>query len=564
MDKPAVGQVLDEIARFLELKGENPFRVRAFENAARAVTAFPGDLSEGLRSGTLGEVRGIGKATLQIVSELVESGRSSALDELREQIPPGLVEMTRIPGLGVTKIRQIRDALDIDTIADLDAAAADGRLAALPRFGSKTAENVRRGIAYLRRSTEFRLYHHAAAEARTIRESLAALDGVARVEIAGSVRRHREVIRDLDFLIAYGDPEARETIIKRLRSTPGVTESSGADHAVTLRFGSGTLADVFFASVETFGLAWVRATGSAAHLAQLEARAHDRGVSLAHGAYREEREVYQALALAWIPPELREGTREIDAAAAGTLPRLLEQEDLKGLVHCHSNYSDGTTTIAEWADACAQAGYSWMGLTDHGAAAFAGGLKVEDIGRQHEEIDAVNRSGATCTVLKGIEADILEDGRLDYDAATLDRFDFVIGSIHTRFGMTGPEMTDRVLTAMDDPHLTILGHPTGRLLLSRDPFPIDLERILRRAADRGIAIEINADPHRLDLDWRHVLEARDLGVTVSIGADAHSVAGLANVAVGVGVARKGWVEAEGVLNARDIESFRRFAKARRS
>ena len=564
MDKPAVGQVLDEIARFLELKGENPFRVRAFENAARAVAAFPGDLAEGLRSGTLGEVRGIGKATLQIVSELIENGRSSALDELREQIPPGLVEMTRIPGLGVTKIRQIHDALDIDTIADLDVAAADGRLAALPRFGAKTAENVRRGIAYLRRSTEFRLFHHAAAEARTIRESLAALDGVARVEIAGSVRRHREVIRDLDFLVACADPEAREAIIKRLRGTPGVTESSGADHAVTLRFASGTLADVFFAPLDSFGLAWVRATGSTDHLAQLEARARDQGVSLAHGAYGEERDVYQALGLAWIPPELREGTREIDAASAGALPRLLEQNDLQGFLHCHSNYSDGTTTIAEWADACAEAGYAWMGLTDHGPAAFAGGLKAEDIGRQHDEIDAVNRRGATCTVLKGIEADILEDGRLDYDAETLDRFDFVIGSIHTRFGMTEPAMTERVLKAMDDPHLTILGHPTGRLLLSRDPFPIDLERVLRRAAERGVAIEVNADPHRLDLDWRHVLAARGLGVTVSIGADAHSVAGMSNVAVGVGVARKGWVEAEHVLNARDVASFRRFAGARRA
>ncbi|HYK11840.1 MAG TPA: DNA polymerase/3'-5' exonuclease PolX [Gemmatimonadales bacterium] len=563
MDKPAVGQVLDEIARFLELKGENPFRVRAFENAARAVTGFPGDLADGVKSGALAEVHGIGKATLQIVSDLLDTGRSSVLDELREQIPPGLVEMTRIPGLGVTKIRQIHDALDIDTVTDLDAAAADGRLAALPRFGAKTADNVRRGIAHLRRSTEFRLSHHAAAEARSIRESLSALEGAARVEVAGSVRRRREVIRDLDFLIGYQDPAARDAIVKRLRTTPGVTDSSGAENALTLRFASGTLADVFFVTTEAFGLAWVRATGSAAHLAQLETRANERKVSLAHGAYPEEKDVYSALGLAWIPPELREGTGEIDAAAAGTLPRLVEDRDLRGFVHCHSNYSDGTTTIAEWAEACAAAGYSWMGLTDHGQGAFAGGLKTEDIGKQHGEIDAVNRANPSFTVLKGIEADILEDGKLDYDAATLDRFDFVIGSIHTRFGMTEQQMTDRVLKAMDDPHLTILGHPTGRLLLSRDPFPIDLERVLRRAADRGIAIEVNADPHRLDLDWRHVREARDFGVTVSIGADAHSVAGMANVGVGVGVARKGWVEADDVLNTRDVDSFRTFAKARR-
>jgi DNA polymerase (family 10) len=563
MDKPAVGQVLDEIARFLELKGENPFRVRAFENAARAVTGFPGDLGEGLRSGALAEVHGIGKATLSIVSELLDTGRSSALDELREQIPPGLVEMTRIPGLGMTKIRQIHDALDIDSIPDLDAAAADGRLAALPRFGAKTAENVRRGIAHLRRSTEYRLFHHAAAEARSLRESLSTLEGAVRVEVAGSVRRRREVIRDLDFLIGYRDGGARDGVVKRLRTTPGVTESSGAENAVTLRFASGTLADVFFAPLEMFGLAWIRATGSAAHLAQMEARASDRGVSLAHGAYAEESDVYRALGLAWIPPELREGTGEVGAAAAGTLPALVEERDLRGFLHCHSTYSDGTTTIGEWAEACTQAGYSWMGLTDHGPGAFAGGLKAEDIGRQHAEIDAVNEANRSFTVLKGIEADILEDGRLDYDALTLDRFDFVIGSIHTRFGMTGPQMTDRVLKAMDDPHLTILGHPTGRLLLSRDPFPIDLEPVLRRAADRGIAIEVNADPHRLDLDWRQVRQARDVGVTVSIGADAHSVAGMANVGVGVGVARKGWIERKDCLNTREVGSFRDFAKARR-
>lgn len=563
MEKPAVGQVLDEIARFLELKGENPFRVRAFENAARAVAAFPGDLREGLASGALAQVHGVGKATLQIVSELLETGRSSALDELREQIPPGLVEMTRIPGLGVAKIRQIHDALALDSIADLDAAAADGRLAALPRFGEKTASNIRRGIAHLRRSTEFRLFHHAAAEASSIRENLAALDGVARVEIAGSVRRRRETIRDLDFLIAYRDPGSREAIINRLRSTPGVTEASGAENAVTLRFASGTLTDVFLTPVESFGLSWVRATGSAEHLTELEARARERGVSLAHGTFAEERDLYDALGLPWIAPELREGTGEIAAAAAGALPRLLEDTDLKGFLHCHSNYSDGTTTIAEWATACGHAGYEWMGLTDHGQGSLAGGLKVQDIARQHEEIDALNRGSDSFTVLKGIEADILEDGSLDYDSATLDRFDFVIGSIHTRFGMAEEAMTCRVLKAMDDPHLTILGHPTGRLLLSRDPFPIDMEQVLRCAAERGIAIEVNADPHRLDLDWRQVRAARDLGVTVSIGADAHSVAGMANVDVGVGVARKGWVAPEAVLNTRDADGFRGFARARR-
>ncbi|MGH7538658.1 MAG: PHP domain-containing protein, partial [Gemmatimonadales bacterium] len=231
---------------------------------------------------------------------------------------------------------------------------------------------------------------------------------------------------------------------------------------------------------------------------------------------------------------------------------------------CHTNYSDGSTTVAEWAEASRAAGYEWIGITDHsGSAAFAGGLKAEDVPRQHAEIDAVNVTVSGGRVLKGVEADILADGTLDYGPEVLDRFDFVIGSIHSRFGMTGEEMTQRVLRAMDDPRLTILGHPTGRLLLSRDPYALDLERVLAQAAARGVAVEVNADPHRLDLDWRMVRRARELGVTVSIGADVHSVAGMANVAVGVGVARKGWLAAPDVLNTRDADGFLDYARRRR-
>ena len=564
MDKLAVRQVLEEMAAFLELKGENPFRIRAYENAARAVASIPGDLADAFQSGTLAEVRGIGKGTLEIVGELLSTGRASALDELREQIPPGLVEMLRIPGLGVTKIRQIHEALHIESIPELEAAAGDGRLAELPRFGAKTAENILKGISFLRRGNEFRLLHHALDEAVAVQRSLQALDGVTRVEIAGSVRRRREIIRDLDFVVVHAGGGAREAIVKRLSTTPGVTEFTGQEPTVTLRFASGSVADVFLATPEEFGMAWIRATGSAAHLTELEARARERGVSLATGApFADEASLYRALGLDWIPPELREGAGEVEAAAQGTLPRLVEQKDLKGLLHCHSNYSDGTTTIAEWARACQDAGYTWMGLTDHSqSAAYSGGLKREDIPRQHQEIDAVNREASGFRILKGVEADILADGHLDYDAATLDAFDFVIGSIHTRFGMTKEQMTARVLTAMDDPHLTIIGHPTGRLLLSRDPFDIDIERVLLTAAERGIGIEVNADPHRLDLDWRLVRQARDLGVPISIGADAHSVAGMANVAVGVGIARKGWLEAKDVLNTRDAAGFQAFSQRR--
>ncbi|MGH7701391.1 MAG: helix-hairpin-helix domain-containing protein, partial [Gemmatimonadales bacterium] len=267
MDKPAARQVFEQIAACLELLGENPFRVRAFENASRAVAAFPGDLAEGLRSGALAAVKGLGAGSLQIVRQLVETGRSDVLDELRERVPPGLVEMLRIPGLGVAKVRQIHDQLGIETLTELDAAAGDGRLAALPRFGARTAEKVRRGIAFLRRSTEFRLFHHAWDEMLGVQRALAALGGVLRVEPAGSVRRRREIIRDLDLVVAHAGDGARETLVRRLGEAPGVTEFAGQESAVTLRFATGTVVDVFLAPTDEFGLAWVRATGAPAHVA---------------------------------------------------------------------------------------------------------------------------------------------------------------------------------------------------------------------------------------------------------------------------------------------------------
>jgi DNA polymerase (family 10) len=565
MDRQAARQTLEQIAAFLELKGETPFRVRAYQHAARALAGFTGDVAGGVESGALARVKGVGPGTLEVVRELVTTGRSSILDELREQIPPGLVEMLRIPGLGVAKVRQIHRALGIESLAELDIAARDGRLAKLPRFGTKTAANVRKGIVFLRQTSEYRLFHYALAEAHGVQQALVGLEGVRGVELAGSVRRCREVIRDLDLVAIAENDAARTSLVKRLGEVPGVTEFAGTEGTVTLRFASGTVVDVFLATARDFGLAWVRATGSDAHLAELDARARARGVALEPGAsFPDEASVYRALGLAWIPPELREGTGECDAAASARLPTLVEQRDLRGLLHCHTNYSDGASTVAEWAESCRTAGYEWIGITDHSVSSpYAGGLAPAAIASQREEIDAVNRKTSGFRVLQGVEADILADGTLDYGSDTLDRFDFVIGSIHSRFGMTESEMTRRVLSAMDDPHLTILGHPTGRLLLAREPYAIDLEKVLSKAVLRGIAVEVNADPHRLDLDWRVVRQARDLGVVISIGADAHSTGGITNVAIGLGIARKGWVEAPQVLNTRDATAFLAFAHRRR-
>ena len=564
MDKKAVAQVLEQIASFLELKGENPFRVRAFRTAAKAVTALPGEVSTALAEGTLAETKGVGPATLQIVQEVVQTGRSSLLEELREQVPAGLVEMLQISGLGVAKIRQIHETLGIDTLPELEAAARDGRLARLPRFGAKTADNILTGLAFLRQASAFKLAHHALEEAEGLRAALAALPGVAQAVIAGEVRRRTEVVRDVVVVLVADVPPA--DIFRRIGELPGVQEFAGQDERrVTLKVSGGAQAQVVVTTPKNVGAVLVQATGSEEHLAELAAHARARGFALDGAALwqgstflptADEAAFYAALGLAEIPPELREGRGEVAAAAAGPLPALLARGDLVGFLHCHTTASDGSNTVLELAEACRAAGYAWMGITDHSkAAAYAGGLSVDDLARQADEIDAVNARLAGFRILKGIEADILADGALDYDDAVLARLDFVIGSIHSRFNLDRETMTERVLRAMENPHLAILGHPTGRLLLSRDPYPLDMERVLARAAETGVAIEINADPHRLDLDWRLVRQARDLGVAISIGADAHNLAGLRNVDFGVGIARKGWLTKADVLNTRTVDGF---------
>jgi DNA polymerase (family 10) len=572
MDRKAVARVLEQIASFMELKGESTFRVRAYGSAARAIEGLPVEIDAALTDGSLAETKGVGPATLQIVTEVVRTGRSSLLEELREQVPPGLVEMLQISGLGVAKVRQIHEALDIDSLPELEAAARDGRLAKLPRFGTKTAENILKGIAFLRQASAFRLAHHAAEEASRLREALERQPGVLQAITAGDVRRRNETVREI--VIVLVAEAAPAEIFKRLAQLPGIHEFAGQDERrVTLRFATGSSAQIVVTTPVNAGAVLVQATGSEAHLAALARHAATKGFTLNGAALwrgsafvptPNEAEFYSALGLTEIPPELREDRGEIEAAAEGKVPTLLERGDLQGLIHCHSNYSDGTTTIEELAIAAREAGYSYLGVTDHStSAAYAGGLTPEDLARQSEEIDGLNAKLSGIRILKGAEVDILADGTLDYDDAILARLDFAIGSIHTRFSMGSKQMTARLLAAMDNRHLSIIGHPTGRLLLSREPYPLDVEAVLARAAETGVAIEINADPHRLDLDWRHLRRATQLGVTISIGADAHSVAGMSNVDLGVGIARKGWLGREQVLNARPVEKFLEHAARRR-
>jgi DNA polymerase (family 10) len=379
-------------------------------------------------------------------------------------------------------------------------------------------------------------------------------------------------VRDLIIVLVAESSPAE--LFRRLSQLPGVHEFAGQDERrLTLRFAGGASAQVVATTPVNAGTVLVQATGSEGHLRELAAYAEKRGFGLNGAALwrgsqfvatADENAFYQALGLSFIPPELREGNGEVAAAERQQLPRLVERKDIRGFLHCHTNYSDGSTSVEQLALACQAAGYDYLGVTDHSqAAAYAGGLRPDDLARQADEIDEVNSRLADFKVLKGIEADILQDGRIDYDEQVLERLDFVIASVHSRFNMGQREMTSRMLAAMDNPYLTIIGHPTGRLLLSRDPYPIDLEAVIEKAAATGVALEINADPHRLDLDWRVVRRARDKGAAISIGADAHNVAGIGYVEYGIAMARKGWLVADDILNARPVDEFVAYARKRR-
>ncbi len=563
-------RVLDRIADLLELRGENRFKSAAYRGAARALLALrSGELLAALAEGALAGVKGIGPATLEVIEEVAATGGSALFEQLSEDTPEGLLEMLRVPGLGTSKIRAIHVGLGIDTLQDLESAARDGRLAALPHFGAKTAEKIGRGIAYLRETSEFMLFPHARAEAERLVAEIRRVPGVAAAEIAGSIRRRCPVVRDIDIVAAC--TRAPTEVAAEVARARGVRDAIGVGgDAVAIRYEDGTRLDLYCVAPAAFGLAFWRATGNGAHVEEMERRfagvpspARARDATGAPAA--ADRIVYATAGLLYIEPELREGTGEIEAALVGRLPELLALDDIRGVLHCHSTFSDGANTIAEMAAAARDRGWGYLGISDHSqSAAYAGGLTRDAVLRQHDEIDRLQPEFPGFRILKGIEADILVDGRVDYDESLLDRFDYVIASIHSRFALDERAMTDRVLRALEDPHVTILGHPTGRLLLTREPYAIDMPAVLARATELGVAVELNADPHRLDLDWTLCRTARELGCAIEIGPDAHSTAGLDHVEIGIGIARKGWLAADDVLNARPVDEVLAHARGRRA
>ncbi len=548
---------VEEYATLLELSGASPFRVRAYANAVRALETLTSPLDELLAARTLTEVKGIGDSVAELVAEFADTGTAQAYEKLRAATPGGLIDMLRVPGLGPRKIVAIRKALSIETLDALEQACRTGQLAALKGFGAKTQATILKGVEFIRA-------HEGHCRADTAHQSVQSLlttlcSHAQHFAIAGELRRARETVQQLDFVISTTDADAATAAFV---AHPEIAERIAPNAG---RLSNGLQANLHVVPDDAFSTALHYYTGGKEHRAALCAKAAEHGLVLdERGLWRgderiecaDEAALFAALGLAYIPPELRENQGEVEAAADDTLPDLVTAADIRGLLHVHSTYSDGTDTLEAMARAVQERGFEYMGIADHSqAAAYAGGLRVEDVQRQWEEIDRLNEELAPFRIFKGIESDILGDGSLDYDDDLLAQFDFVVASVHSQFNLSRDAMTARIVRAIEHPAATIVGHPTGRLLLDREGYAVDIDSIIEAAARCGVALEINAHPSRLDLDWRHVKKARDHGVQIAVNTDAHSVGGLDHLGYGIGIARKGWLRAADIPNTLGCEAI---------
>ena len=558
-DKEKLAELFLEIGEWLELKGDNPFKIRAYESAARVFEQLEEDPAALARNGKLEELPGVGKAIAAKALEFFETGRIVYHDELRSSIPAVLFELVKIPGLGAKKARLIYEKLGVQSIGELEYACKENRLVELPGFGAKTQAKILAGIESLRRFQGRTLISEALPAAEEIAAYLAKLPGVTAVAVAGSIRRRRETVGDVD-IVAGGDEQA--PVMQTVTAMPSVLSviaQGPTKTSVTLR--NGLNVDVRLVTPAQYPSALHHFTGSKEHNVALRGLAREMGLKISeYGVERsdgsivlveDEAALYRLLGLEFIEPELREGGDEIAAARERRLPRLLREDEIRGAFHLHTTKSDGRATVEQLAAAAQQRGWSYLGISDHSRTAFyAGGLKPEAVREQLREIAEYNAAHPEFRIFAGIESDILPDGSLDYNEEILAEFDFVIGSVHSSFNMAEVAMTERIATAMRNPVLTMLGHPTGRLLLARDAYAVDLNEIIRVAAATQTILEINASPYRLDLDWRWCRQAKTAGVILAINPDAHSVEELAVVSYGVGIARKGWLEAADILNTR--------------
>jgi DNA polymerase (family X) len=562
-----VASVLAEIGMLSELNDPKPFRARAYMAAARAIEIGSHDLVSLAAENRLTEIPGIGAGIADTIRELVETGRSVVHEELRAATPAGLHDLLRIPGLGPRRIRTVHAELGVDSLDELERAVLDGRLASLPGFGPKTAEKVIAGIAFVREGAGRLRFPDAWQIAERLLAEIRAAGPVVRAEAAGAIRRLLEVVDEVELVVGVdGDPGEALRDVPFFRTLTGEARATGLTLSGSLVDGS--RARIHVVPVVDFTRVWHWETGSAAHLEALDARARGKGVPFGRDeglAGDEEAALYRALDLPWIAPELREGLGEIEDAERDGAADLIRMEDLRGTFHCHTTYSDGKATLEEMAEGAAVRGWRYLGIADHSqSAAYAGGLSPREVHEQHDAIDRANAGSSAVHLFKGIESDILGDGRLDYPDELLASFDYVVGSVHFGFRNSESEMTERIVRAVRNPYLTMLGHPTGRRLLTRGGYPLDVRAVIDAAADEGVIVEINANPHRLDLDWRHLRYAVERGVKLAINPDAHSLKGLDDVVYGINMARKGAVAPHHVVNTWSLEEVKEYLAGRKA
>ncbi|HID50076.1 MAG TPA: DNA polymerase/3'-5' exonuclease PolX [Chromatiales bacterium] len=565
-----IALIFEEMADLLEIEDANPFRVRAYRNAARTVRSLGRELSEMVEAGEeLTRLPGIGSALAAKIREIIATGHAHALDQLHKEVPASLEALLRIPGLGPKRVKRLYQDLHIKTLRQLETAARKGRLRKLPGFGAKTEQRILEAIR-AHRDSERRFLHSVARRyAEPLVEHLGSATGVGEVIVAGSYRRGRETVGDLDILVTARN---RRPVMQRLIEYDEVAEivSKGTTRA-TVFLRSGLQVDVRVVARESFGAALHYFTGSKAHNIQVRRLGQQRGLKInEYGVFRgekrvagkTEKSVFHSVGLPWIPPELREARGEVEAAPAGELPDLIERSDLRGDLHCHTLATDGSASIEDMARAAKRRGLSFLAITDHSRhLSVAHGLDADRLHRQMDEIDRLNDTLKGITLLKGIEVDILADGGLDLPDRILSQLDLVIGAVHSQFRLSRKQQTARILRAMDSKYFTILAHPTGRLLEERPAYDVDLSRIIEAARQRGCYLELNSQPQRLDLTDTWCQVAREQGVLISINSDGHGPADFDLLEGGILQARRGWLEKSDVLNTRPLARLRKRLRA---
>jgi DNA polymerase (family 10) len=580
MTRETLADVLDEIALLLELKSENPFKIRAYRQGAETVRNFEGDIVRLAQEQQLDGIKGIGEALREKLHELASTGSLAFHQNLRAEFPAGLFELFDLQGLGPKKIKTLHETLGIGSIAGLKEACELDRVATLPGFGAKTQTKILEAITLHETFAGCFLLGPVSSLVDDILDSLRSHPEVSRVTVAGSFRRAKETVHDLDFLVATPQPAL---VCQDFTTLPQVASVIACgDTKASVRLGNGIQCDLRAVSNAEFPFALLYFTGSKEHNVALRSRALKQGFSLNEygftrepesqqgadpGELHEEKDIYQFLGLQMIEPELRENRGEIEAAAGQALPRLIELENLRGTFHNHTTASDGAHTLAEMADEAISLGLQYLGISDHSkSTAVANGLDETRLLEQIDTIRELNRGFTGFRLFAGSEVDILKDGSLDFDDGILARLDYCVASVHNQFHLPDAEMTRRICRAMENPHVTMLGHLTGRMLLKRDGYAVDHQTIIDCAAETRTVIELNCNPHRLDMDWRWWKRARDKGVLCAINPDAHSTAGLHHLGLGIRLARKGWLRKQDVLNTRstaEIEAFLSTPKSQR-